>query len=356
MLTLDIMRHVDRQKYIFYFCSLSGLSGQLDEEIKTLGGKVFPLKLDARFCRRFLDLLNHYKFDVIHSHVHMFSGFILSLAAYARVPVRIAHFHSMTNSMADRIYKKIQNKIMQILIKNHATEVIAVCEGVMEFLWGKEWEKCPKNKVIYNGIVEEYKFYEVIDRNKVRAEFGISNYENMYIHVGRMDPPKNHIRLISIFKKIIDIDNKATLLLVGKGNNEIEFKVRSLIHNIGLKDKVYFAGVRNDVPRLLKAADLMILPSLWEGLPGVVLEACAAGTSVLASDLPGVREIASKIPSRIICLPLAANDIKWAQTAVDVGVKGNRKDIKDNERHSLIPQIFTIERQTNELIKIWNSK
>jgi glycosyltransferase involved in cell wall biosynthesis len=157
-------------------------------------------------------------------------------------------------------------------------------------------------------------FTAPVDTNDVREEFRIPQESKLYINVSRMEKQKNHERLISIFAKIIDDDATARLLLVGRGGNEIERRARACAEEFGIADRIIFAGQRSDVPRLLKAADLMIFPSLREGLPGAVLEACAAGIPVLASDIPGVIEIASHFPS-VRHLSLNASDANWAREA-----------------------------------------
>jgi glycosyltransferase involved in cell wall biosynthesis len=100
------------------------------------------------------------------------------------------------------------------------------------------------------------------------------------------------------------------LLLVGKGGNDIEHVLRERLAALGIADRVVFAGLRADVPRLLKAADAMVFPSLFEGLPGAVLEACAAGTPVLASDIDVHRETAAHLKS-VATLTLEAPDAVW---------------------------------------------
>jgi glycosyltransferase involved in cell wall biosynthesis len=129
-----------------------------------------------------------------------------------------------------------------------------------------------------------------------------------------MERQKNHERVISIFKELLRDNADARLLLVGEGGNEVERLVLGRIAELGVASRVIRAGIRRDVPRLLRSADLMIFPSLWEGLPGAVLEACAAGLPVIASDLPGVQEIAACFPF-VQCMPPSSSDSEWAQSA-----------------------------------------
>jgi len=106
---------------------------------------------------------------------------------------------------------------------------------------------------------------------------------------------------------------------------------------------VAFAGTRADVPRLMKAADLMLFPSLWEGLPGAVLEACAAGLPVLASHLPGIVEIASRFPS-VHCLSLQASDERWAAAARDLLGDAGSDPARDAAHRTFADSVYGIER------------
>jgi glycosyltransferase involved in cell wall biosynthesis len=150
----------------------------------------------------------------------------------------------------------------------------------------------------------------------MRAEFGIPEDAVVVIHVGRMDPPKNHERLLCIFERFFRNVPSAYLLLVGAIREPIESAVRRTVEQAALSDRIILAGVRVDIPRLLKASDLMIFPSLWEGLPGAVLEAVAAKLPVVASDLPGITEIARYLPG-VRAMSLDASDEEWAAAALN---------------------------------------
>ena len=313
MRTLDLMRHLDRQRYKLDYCTLSGLPGVLDDQIQALGGRVHPCQIGPTFPTRFRRLLRRERYNVVHSHVHLFSGYLVRLAAMEGTPVRISHFRSMADGHQDNLRRRIQRALMRRWIDRYATHILAVCEGAMLFAWGANWPSDPRCRVIYNGL-DLAAFEGPADPVGIRREFSLSEDCRLYIHVGRISPEKNHRRLISVFDLLARRDPMARLVLVAAGGNETEQRVCEQVHELGLSGRVILAGSRSDVPRLIKASDLMIFPSLREGLPGAVLEACAAGTPVLASDLPGVREIAAHFPM-VRYLPLEAGDETWASTA-----------------------------------------
>lgn len=311
--TLDLMRHVDRDRYRFHFCALSGSPGELADEARGLGAEIFPLALDVRFPWRFRGLLSEGRFDVVHSHVHYFSGFIVRLARQARVPVRIAHFRNTHDGNGDGWRDRLQRAVLRRWIDRHATHILAVCEGAMQTAWDEQWRDDPRCRVIYNGL-DPAPYRPQADDLRVRRELGLPGSGPLYLHLGRLVEQKNHRRLVAIFAALAREQPEARLLLVGRATPDRERGLREQIAGLGLDGRVVLAGERTDVPRLLAVADLLLFPSLWEGLPGAVLEACAAGTPVLASDLPGVREIAVHFPT-VHRLALEASDLVWAGAA-----------------------------------------
>lgn len=308
------MRNLDRQRYQLHFCTLTGLPGELDDEVRSLGGEIHPCPLGLSFPRHFRRLLREGRFDAVHSHVHYFSGVLLRAAAREAVPIRIAHFRTPHDGHPDSLRRSLQRRVTGRMIDWHATHVLAVSEGVMDSCWGADWTEDPRCSVIYNGL-DTTPFVGPPDREGVFREFSIPADGILHVHVGNFHAAKNHERLIGIFSEIAKRDPRSRLLLIGRGSGEFEGRLGETVALLGLAGLVRHAGQRTDVPRLLKAADLMIFPSKWEGLPGAVLEACAAGLPVVASDLPGVREISSWFPG-VLPLSLEAGDEEWAGAAV----------------------------------------
>ena len=313
MRTLDVMRKIDRDRYQFNFCTLSRQPGTLDNEINELGGNIYARPLGIDFIWKFRQLLREQHFDVVHSHVHLFSGLIMKLAAMENVPMRITHFRSMQDGSGTGLHRKLQSRIMKHWIDKYATDILSVSKGAMSAAWSEDWQSDKRCKVLYNGI-DATAFSGAVERENVLAEFNFPLDSKVCIHIGRAARPKNHPRLISLFAELLRLEPNAKLLLVGRVDNEIGQAAKEKVKELGITKSVVFAGERADVPRLLQASDLMIFPSLWEGLPGAVLESCITGTPVLASNLPGVVEISSYIP-HVHYLSLEKCDSDWAAAA-----------------------------------------
>ena len=313
--TLELMRSLDRSRFRFEFVSLLGSRGDFDDEIAAMGGKVHYLKLDWIFPLRFMALLLRRHYGVIHSHVHFFSAFLLFLGRIAGVSRRIAHFRSTADGKGNGLVRRIRNRFLKFLLLQTATDIVGVSEASLVISLGPNWAGDERCQVIYSGISKE-DFQAEPDRDGVRREFCFPDNSMLVIHVGRQVPEKNHARLMRIFAEIAKRTPQARLLMAGKRENPIEAELTEIAKAHGILERIVFAGVRNDIGRLLAAADVMIFPSLREGLPGAVVEASAAGIPVVASAIPGIAELYVKLPG-LICLELAQSDTEWANCAIE---------------------------------------
>lgn len=310
---LDLMRHLDPMRYQFEFCCLSGLPGKFDNEIRLLGGKVHLLRLDLSFPIKFRRLLRTGSFDAVQSHVHWPSGYILRLAAKADIPQRICQFATTYDGVPPHPVRQVRNFILKHWVRRYATDLLGVSEAALESNLGVDWRVDPRCRVLYRGI--DLSNYTIpSERPGVRHEFGIPPDATLVIHVGRMDPSKNHTRLLQIFEQFLETVPNSYLLLAGAKRSPVADSIREYLRKPGLKSHVIVAGVRSDIPRLLRASDIMIFPSCWEGLPGAVVEALAAGIPVVATDLPGIQEIAQYLPN-LITMSLQHPDKEWASAA-----------------------------------------
>lgn len=349
--TVELLRYIDRKRYLPQFLSLSGLPGQLDDEIRQLGSEVHLCKLERGFSRRFTELLKEEQFDIVHSHIHFSSGYILRLAEKAGVRGRISHFRNTQDGHDSTLRRMIQRAISRWMVNRHSTNILSVGTGTMETLFGKNWSKDPRRTVIPNGV-DGSRFAAPPDRIGVRREFGLANDCPLVIHVGNLRKQKNHPFLISVFEAIQKHIPAARLILVGHGDSDTELKVRAQVDELKLAESVIFAGSRSDVPRLLSAADIMVFPSKWEGLPGAVLEAAAAGIPVIGSDIPGIIELSPHLPI-VEHLALEAGPKVWAQVACERIADGYDYDRRKSIQKCFGASPYTIEKCAALTCSVW---
>jgi glycosyltransferase involved in cell wall biosynthesis len=324
------------------FLVLSGLDGPLDARVRNAGGHVVKCRLDLVFPWRLYWLLRAQQYDVVHSHVHYFSGVILAIARLAGAPGRVAHFRSaIANDKRDTPLRRLQLAVCRLLVWYFATDVLAVGEGTMQGAWSRGWKSDPRCRVVYNGIPAER--LQGVD---VRPPD-----HPVIIAVGSLQPLKNQLRLVGILERCLADVPDCRLRLVGREIDDYGARIRQAAETRGVGDRVEFVGEVDDPLRWMAVASLMILPSRWEGLPGAALEACALGIPVLAADLPGTRELAAHFP-HLTVLPLEAGDDSWAAAAIRM-IRQGAMPAADAREH-LANSPFTISQAREHHYAVWS--
>ena len=352
--TMDILRRIDRDRYRLDFCTHNGLPGELDDEIRALGSEVYPCPLGPSFHFRFPALLRKHGFDVVHAHTFYFSGYILKLAARVNVPVRVAHFRTSSDGRGNGWRRRLQRAWMKRSIERYATHILAVSRSVLDAAWTTgRMGIDPRCRVVYSGP-DVSRFQNNGRRDYFLRTLGIPRDSKICLHVGNMSPAKNHLRLISMFYRLAERMPDVRLVLIGRVGNALEGEIRKKIRSLGLDGKVFLLGSRSDIPAWMNAADILLFPSLREGLPGAVLEACAAGTPVLASDLPGIREISEHFRS-VKTLPLSEPDDRWAAEAERILRASPNGPLRESAGEAFARSPFSLDACIEAHCSVWDS-
>lgn len=318
---MDIYRNIDRSRVQFDFYTCRQGTGFFDEEIKAMGGKVYyndslDLKRVHRISNQFkLFLLNHSEYRIVHCHLNQWCGQVLKGAKKANVPVRIAHSRT---SLQTFTLKNFVKNIVKLSTNQHATHYFAVSRKAGEWLFGKRMMDLGKVEIWPNAIdCKNFKFDQQT-RERMRTTLGLDN-DLTLIHVGNLRPEKNHAFLLKIFKRVLAEQPSAKLVLVGQDG--LNGAIQSLSKEMGIAQSVQFLGSRSDVSDLLQAGDVFVFPSFYEGFPGAVLEAQAAGLPCVISDTI-TDEVC--ITNNVIQLPLGDN-INWVREIIKTA-QYQRKD------------------------------
>jgi glycosyltransferase involved in cell wall biosynthesis len=195
-------------------------------------------------------------------------------------------------------------------MRRHATHLFAIASDAGRGLFGPDIEGHPKYRPMVTAVDLE-PFNAQVDSAEVRAQWDIAPNAPVMGHVARFSPYKNHRFLIDIASVLREALPDLRLLLVGDGPERSEVEKQVAEH--GLQDAVTFTGFQPDVPALMRAMDLFVFPSKWEGLGRVVVEAQAAGLPCLISD--AVQPEAEVVPELIRRMPLSAGAEVWAKAA-----------------------------------------
>jgi glycosyltransferase involved in cell wall biosynthesis len=281
---MDIYRNIDRSRVQFDFYTYRKETGSFDDEIKAMGGKVYyndslDLRRLHRISGRFkLFLLEHTEYKIVHCHLNQWCGLVLKGAKQANVPVRIAHSRTSLQKFTVRNFIK---NLVKLSTNRYATHYFAVSRKAGEWLFGEKMVNSGKVKIWPNAIDCKKFIYNPQKREEMRKMLGLGN-ELTLIHVGNLRPEKNHVFLFQIFKRVLDEQPSAKLILVGR--DMMNGTIQLLAKEIGIEQSVQFLGSRSNVADLLQAGDVFVFPSLYEGFPGAVLEAEAAGLPCIISN------------------------------------------------------------------------
>ena len=349
---LSILKYIDRDSLDFHFCTLGAKAGLYANEIERLGGRVLPCPKSLNlwsFRNSFRKLLREGKYDVVHSHVYLFSGALLRWAKEEGIPVRIAHSHSSRDDRRDSQVRRCYRGLMRSWISSNATCGFAVSKLAASELFGENWETDSRFRILHCGI-DLNAFQEPIDRNAVRRELGLPLDAPVVGHVANFLPAKNHSFVLGVATQVLKSRPNIHFLLVGDG--PLRHVIRERAAAMGLSSRMHFVGTRTDVPRLMRGAmDLYLFPSINEGFGLTLLEAQAAGLGCLASDTVP-REV-SCIPGYVEFLPLSAGPEYWANQAI------SRLDMPRSERVSIptnvAPSRISIHHSVRDLTSVYSS-
>lgn len=287
---MTLLRHTNKELINHEFIVHHKKKAFYDDEIYSLGSQIYYCPYSSNPLIYALNLYKAFKKakpDVVHSHVHAFSGLVLLIAYLCGIKSRISHCHSDTrkkeknNSFIRRCYLFL----MKYLISVFSTTKIAVSSLAAENLYGMNWET-KKNCIVMPCGIDISK-YDLKYRNiDMRKDFSLPKDAFVIGHVGRFEEPKNHQFLIDVFYAIRKKNNKAYLVLIGEGSLRIEIEEK--VAALNLTPYVIFLGLRKDVPVImLSIFDVFAFPSLWEGLGLVAVEAQVAQVyTVVSNNVP----------------------------------------------------------------------
>lgn len=314
---MNYYRHIDRNTVQFDFLVHRDERGAYDDEIEDFGGKIFRLPRlvpwSPSYRRSLDDFFKKYRkeYRIVHVHQDCLSSIILKSAKKNGIPVRIAHSH---NSNQDKNLKYPIKMFYRQFIPKYATHLFACGQTAGDWMFqGKPYT------IIRNAVDARAFSHDPSVSLEAKSQLGLTDMLTIG-HIGRFDPAKNHSFILDIFSRIASSVPNSRLLLVGDGKLKAEIEKKSRL--LGIDSKVIFAGVRNDIPRLLATMDVFLFPSLYEGLPVTLAEAQAAGLPCVISD---------RIPSESIVVPDIVNVMsldtsaeKWAETVISLASSGHK--------------------------------
>lgn len=294
---MNLAKELDSDVYdITFFLAVddNGKTKQFreDEAIK-LGFKIYrtcDLNNIFKILKHFFKLKKLLKttgpYGIVHANMDLFNGVNLFAAKIVGVEKRICHSHNSQSQYESKNGKKVLTKIygiiMRKLIKHNSTIMLGCSELANKYLYGDDWECDERCHVVYNGVrIKQFNEVNINPRGYL-ANCGIKQKKLQLITIGRLENQKNPHFIVEILyeMKLFKMDFHFTWVGSGGQKQQIE----DIIKKYGLESYVTFLGVRKDIPELLYCHNCFLLPSLFEGLPIVLIEAQAAGLCCFVSD------------------------------------------------------------------------
>ncbi|KAB7708169.1 glycosyltransferase [Bacillus aerolatus] len=289
-LIMNIYRNIDRMKVQFDFVTHSHGKGDYDDEIKSMGGKIYSIPSlgtagPINYVKRLKDVMSANDYAAVHAHTDYQSGFPALAAKMCGIEHRICHSHSNNWLKQNGLKERFMLKTLQAVIKFSATRFCSCSEEAAGFLFGKSAIMNNKVDILKNGIdMSQYTHSDpgTGSRKSVLKELHLAEETKIIGHVGRFSESKNHLFILKILKSIAEEDSRFVAILIGDG--PLRETIEKEAEKLGLIKHIRFLGVRTDIPRLMNAFDVFLFPSLFEGFGIVMLEAQSSGIPCVASS------------------------------------------------------------------------
>ena len=340
---LNYYNHIDRDKIIFDFMVNEPVEERLQQELEAKGSSVFVMpsllmKNTFNYKRALEDFFRVHgaEYQIIHGHTANAAAYYMPVAKKYGVPVRILHSHNSRG--ADSQIKRIRNRMMSRVGIANASHIFACSKVAAEYLYGND------DAFILNNAIDLDDFgLDSVTRDDIRATLGVDEGTKLIGHIGRFAEQKNHRFIVEIAECLVKQDADVKFLLIGDG--PLKEEIERLIDNKGLADKFILTGIVNNPKDYYQAMDAFVLPSLYEGLPVVGVEAQAAGLPTLISD----RVTKETLMAENICMKSLDALEEWAQWILENA--GNRAD----NRAVLAAHGFDIDVEARKLAEKYES-
>jgi glycosyltransferase involved in cell wall biosynthesis len=280
-----LAKGLPRDRFSVEVAALTRL-GPLKGELEAAGVPVTLIgkrhKVDPMALGRLTGFLKEKRFDVVQTWIYAADTYGRVAAHRAKVPVVV------TSEMAVDLWKSRSELMIDRFLSRWTDRVVGNSNAVVSF-YRKVGIPPEKLAMIHSGIADEEP--PVVDRDEVRTSLGLAPGAPLILFAGRLAAQKSVETLLSALDILQHVRPAVRALIVGEGPLRSRLEETARAYQLFEDRRVSFLGHRDDVPRLLAAADLLVLPSLYEGLPNVVLEAMRFRKPVVATAAPGTTEV-----------------------------------------------------------------
>lgn len=302
---MNMYRSIDRTCFQFDFLFHHKQESFFDEDIRALGGSIVRLPvLDDRnlvkYTKDLHELFSSSEWQIVHGHIASLAGIYLKIAEQEGVPIRIAHSHGTSFLRTPKGYAK---KLLFTQARKYANVRLACSSEAGRYLFGNMPFRLAKNAI----DTRRFSFNEA-SRRSLRRYLNVEDDAFVIGHVGRFNLQKNQTFVLDIFEEVLRKNSHAYMLFVGEG--EVKPDIQRKARQLGVDDRVIFQATVRNTESFYCAMDAFLLPSLFEGLPLVGIEAQCNGLPCFFSSTIS-REV--KVTDRVVFLDLKQEAKEWAR-------------------------------------------
>lgn len=288
---LAFLQRYDRSRFVVDVACTARTTGALRDEYLATGAQLIPCRWSryvVPFVWRLQRLLKRERYDVVHAQASEVSGAVLLAGKLARVPIRVTSYHHTKTFWSNPgIMNRLVVGMLKIMERLWATRILGVSEACLD-VYHPNWRKHPQQfQLCYDGIALKW-FTQKFNRSEIRSELNLPANSLVVGHVGSLRQAKNHRTIVDVAERIARQLENVYFLMVGDG--ALQRQIKMDVQSRGLTSRFVFTGARKDVPRMLAAMDVFVMPSISEGFGIAVAEAQLSGLPVVASNLPSIRE------------------------------------------------------------------
>ena len=344
---MNLYRNIDRSKVQFDFLVHTNKKAFFDDEIVTLGGKIYRVPYyDIRNYFAYKHALDeffsfHSEITIVHGHLGSCANIYLDVAKRHGC-FTIAHSH---NTKPEFSLKNTIYRLNTFQVRRIADYFIGCSEAAGRYRFGRKIvEDSGKYANLKNAIHTDKYLYNPEVREMIRDQFNLGD-EFVLGHVGRFNYQKNHEYLIDIFYSFLKLYPTAKLMMIGEG--ELRQKIQNKVDKLGISRNVIFTGLKRNVNELLQGIDCFVFPSHYEGLPVTVIEAQASGMPCVVSDRI-TREVS--ITELVEYLSIEENPSIWADA---IATHVRKKTKRSNRKADIINAGYDIDATTEWLAELY---
>ena len=340
----NLVRSLDKNKFECEVLCLYD-KGDLAESLLDSGVRVSNLnlskKLGSNVWFRTWQAIRESQPDILHTHLPEACWLGLPTGWASRIQVRVAHVQNCNRNWPRKI------RLLDRVASAFATDIIACAHAVKNFC--QEELKYRKSIHVVHNSIDLDEFSSLPGKAEGRRTLGLSNSDHVVICVASLTTQKGQRYLLAAMSDVLKQNPGSRLLIVGDGPDRASLEEE--VKRRGMANNILFLGKRRDIPLLLSMSDLLVLPSLWEGLPMVLAEAAAAGLPVVATAVDGTPEVVEHGETGILVSPARADELASAITILLTN--GDERLTMGNRARAKIHRDFDISNSVGKVQEIY---